>query len=40
VLEFFATWCPPCADLAPKLDELQRKYIAARVIGVSDEDLE
>jgi cytochrome c biogenesis protein CcmG/thiol:disulfide interchange protein DsbE len=39
VLVFFATWCPPCADLAPKLGEVQRKYVDARVVGVSDEDL-
>jgi cytochrome c biogenesis protein CcmG, thiol:disulfide interchange protein DsbE len=41
VLNFWATWCPPCVDEAPSLNRLQQK-IAPRggtVIGVSaDED--
>ena len=41
VLNFWATWCPPCVEEAPSLNRLQ-KYIEARnavVIGVAaDED--
>jgi len=41
VLDFWASWCPPCVDEAPSLNRLQ-KYIEARnalVLGVAaDED--
>lgn len=41
VLNFWATWCPPCKEETPSLNHLQ-KYIAARngvVLGVAaDED--
>jgi len=41
VLNFWATWCPPCVEEVPSLDALQRR-LAARgvvVLGVSvDED--
>jgi cytochrome c biogenesis protein CcmG/thiol:disulfide interchange protein DsbE len=41
VLNFWATWCPPCVEEAPSLNRLQ-KYIESRngvVIGVAaDED--
>jgi peroxiredoxin len=41
VLNFWATWCPPCVEETPALNELQQR-IAARggvVLGVSaDED--
>jgi cytochrome c biogenesis protein CcmG/thiol:disulfide interchange protein DsbE len=41
VLNFWATWCPPCVEETPALNKLQ-KYIASRnamVLGVSvDED--
>ena len=43
VVNFWATWCPPCKDETPSLNRLQR-YIASRnavVLGVSaDEDPE
>ena len=42
VVNFWATWCPPCAEETPALNRLQR-HIAARggmVLGVSvDEDV-
>ncbi|MHB8501558.1 MAG: TlpA family protein disulfide reductase [Candidatus Acidiferrales bacterium] len=41
VLNFWATWCPPCIEETPELNRLQ-KYIASRngvVLGVAaDED--
>jgi cytochrome c biogenesis protein CcmG, thiol:disulfide interchange protein DsbE len=41
VLDFWASWCPPCVDEAPSLNRLQ-KYIQSRnamVLGVAaDED--
>jgi cytochrome c biogenesis protein CcmG/thiol:disulfide interchange protein DsbE len=41
VLNFWATWCPPCVDEAPSMNRLQ-KYIASRngvILGGSiDED--
>jgi cytochrome c biogenesis protein CcmG, thiol:disulfide interchange protein DsbE len=41
VLNFWATWCPPCQDELPSLNELQAKLAPAggTVLGVSvDED--
>ena len=40
LIDFWATWCGPCRDEAPKLVELQRRYAAraVRVIGVSMDD--
>ncbi|MCH7572701.1 MAG: redoxin domain-containing protein [Planctomycetes bacterium] len=42
VLEFWATWCPPCVAAMPHLSELQEKYRDYDVtfIGVSDEPLQ
>ena len=40
VLNFWATWCPPCVEETPALEQLQRR-IAARngvVLGVSVDD--
>ncbi len=43
VLNFWATWCPPCVEETPSLNRLE-KYIESRngvVLGVSvDEDLD
>lgn len=40
VVEFWATWCPPCRDSIPHLTELQKRYAdqGVRFIGISDED--
>jgi thiol-disulfide isomerase/thioredoxin len=37
VLDFWATYCPPCLDEAPHLDALQRRYGAQglQVIGLN-----
>jgi len=39
VLEFWATWCPPCRTSIPHLTELQKKFKDKGVIfvGISDE---
>lgn len=39
VVEFWATWCPPCRASIPHLTELQKKYADSAVfIGVSSEE--
>ncbi len=40
VVEFWATWCPPCRTTIPHLTELQTKFKKQGVtfIGVTDED--
>ena len=42
VIEFWATWCPPCLKSAPHLSKLQAKLgdKGLKVIGISDEDKE
>lgn len=42
VVEFWATWCPPCVASMPHLAELQTKYKdqGVQIISISDEDLE
>ncbi len=38
VIDFWATWCPPCRMAMPKLDDLQKQQKADLVvIGISDE---
>jgi len=39
VVEFWATWCPPCRDSIPHLTELQKKFKDKGVtfVGISDE---
>jgi cytochrome c biogenesis protein CcmG/thiol:disulfide interchange protein DsbE len=39
VLNFWATWCPPCIEEIPSLNQLQRQMPQVVVLGVSvDED--
>lgn len=39
VVEFWATWCPPCRESIPHLTEMQKRFGDKVVfIGVSDED--
>lgn len=42
VVEFWATWCPPCRVSIPHLTEVQKKYKdkGVTVIGISNETLE
>src|SRR2546425_1106795 len=35
VVEFWATWCPPCRTSIPHLTELQKKHPDVIFIGVS-----
>jgi thiol-disulfide isomerase/thioredoxin len=41
VLNFWATWCPPCVREMPALDRFQREFAAAgwRVIGLAADEL-
>lgn len=40
IIEFWATWCPPCKESAPYLSQLQENYgeQGLTVLGISDED--
>jgi peroxiredoxin len=40
VLNFWATWCPPCVDEAPSLNALQKRIapLGGTVLGVSVDD--
>lgn len=37
VVEFWATWCPPCRASIPHLTKLQKKYKDVVFVGISDE---
>ena len=41
VVEFWATWCPPCRTSIPHLTEIQEKFAdrGVKIIGVSKEKL-
>lgn len=40
IVEFWATWCPPCRKSIPHLNEVYKKYKdrGLEIIGVTDED--
>jgi thiol-disulfide isomerase/thioredoxin len=41
VMDFWATWCPPCRESVPELKDLTRKYPSDRLVLISisaDED--
>lgn len=40
IVEFWATWCPPCRATIPHLNEINKKYKdkGLVVIGITDED--
>ena len=35
VLDFWATWCPPCRESVPELRDLTRKYDPAKLVLIS-----
>lgn len=39
VLNFWATWCPPCVDEAPSLNQLQQRIasLGGTILGVSED---
>lgn len=39
VVEFWATWCPPCRTSIPHLTALQKKFKDVVIVGISDEDV-
>ena len=42
IVEFWATWCPPCRETIPHLTKLQKKFRdkGVTIIGISDESAE
>ena len=39
LVDFYATWCPPCRQLAPRIDELSAEYAGrAGVVKVNVDD--
>ena len=39
VVEFWATWCPPCRTSIPHLTEMQKKFKDVIFVGVTDEEV-
>jgi len=40
IVEFWATWCPPCRASIPHLNEIYAKYKdkGLQIVGITDED--
>lgn len=38
IVDFWATWCGPCALTIPRLKELHAKYPDLRIVGISSEE--
>jgi len=40
IVEFWATWCPPCRSSIPHLNEIHAKYKdkGLQIVGITDED--
>lgn len=39
IVDFWATWCPPCRELIPEMNSWKQKFgDRVAVIGISDED--
>ena len=39
LVDFYATWCPPCRQLAPRIDELAAEYEGqAKVLKLNVDD--
>src|SRR4051812_3558427 len=41
IVEFWATWCPPCRESIPHLNELYKKYQpkGLEAVGITNEDV-
>jgi thiol-disulfide isomerase/thioredoxin len=40
VVEFWATWCPPCRESIPHLTKIQKKYQDVAIVGITDEEVD
>jgi len=38
VIDFWATWCPPCKMIEPIVDELAKEYEGKVIVGKMDAD--
>lgn len=38
IIDFFATWCRPCKELSPSIDQLQKEYAGKIIIYRVDVD--